>query len=391
MHTLLASITHCAQAAVHRVSLGAARPAVPRLQLAVPKISLPPLPRAHAHEDERRRLRRHIAHVTSSLVHKLKTTISQARGPRFGTKNVARRRWPTFARRWTSKKHGATGSSDPNNKSWRFSGPEAKAKALAQQGQDYQRALDVRAAVQSYEAAVALLPGSSHYLSMLAKQQSDVSYLKGVTAREMRETNERAIATAERAIAADPRNSMAHVAACVSKGRLALCSDTKAKVRLAKEAQSDAYTALATDPNSDLAHHLMGRWHYEMANINCVVRACVRVMFGTALNPGTHQDALASYQQAVRLNPSRLIHRVEAGRLYLKLGDKAAAQRELEEALRLEVEDLNAHWTRIDAQDMLAKLRREAKGGWGLPTFHTGGAGGSSAQHQGGGQAPCPA
>jgi len=77
-------------------------------------------------------------------------------------------------------------------------------------------------------------------------------------------------------------------------GRLAMCSDNRQKaresahmlsvpfilgsaqtpcwlipgwplqVKLAFEAQEEASLALACDPNNDLAHHLQGRWHYEM-------------------------------------------------------------------------------------------------------------------------------
>ncbi len=71
-------------------------------------------------------------------------------------------------------------------------------------------------------------------------------------------------------------------------GRLALLSDNKTKVRLAHDAREEAVTALALEPSNDLAHHLMGRWHYEMANLNVVVRTLVRVMYGTALAPGGH-------------------------------------------------------------------------------------------------------
>ncbi len=72
-------------------------------------------------------------------------------------------------------------------------------------------------------------------------------------------------------------------------GRLALLSDNKTKVRLAHDARAEAVTALALEPSNDLAHHLMGRWHSEMANLNVVVRTLVRVMYGTALAPGeTH-------------------------------------------------------------------------------------------------------
>ena len=69
-------------------------------------------------------------------------------------------------------------------------------------------------------------------------------------------------------------------------GRLALLSDNKTKVKLAHDAREEAVMALALEPSNDLAHHLMGRWHYEMANLNVVVRTLVRVMYGTALASG---------------------------------------------------------------------------------------------------------
>lgn len=90
------------------------------------------------------------------------------------------------------------------------------------------------------------------------------------------------------AIELDGTAALPHIAACTSMGRLALLSDNKTKVKLAHDAREEAVTALALEPSNDLAHHLMGRWHYEMANLNVVVRTLVRVMFGTALASGTH-------------------------------------------------------------------------------------------------------
>lgn len=51
------------------------------------------------------------------------------------------------------------------------------------------------------------------------------------------------------------------------------------------------------------------RWHWEMAQLNVVVRTLIRIAFGTALPAGSHADALNSYKQATRLDPKRLIHR----------------------------------------------------------------------------------
>lgn len=51
------------------------------------------------------------------------------------------------------------------------------------------------------------------------------------------------------------------------------------------------------------------RWHWEMAQLNVVVRTLIRIAFGTALPSGSHADALESYRQATGLNPARLVHR----------------------------------------------------------------------------------
>ena len=132
------------------------------------------------------------------------------------------------------------------------------------------------------------------------------------------------------AITADPQYSLPHVAACISMGRLALFSDNRTKVRLAKEAREEAAAALALDPKSDLAYHLLGRWHYEMAQLGWPVRTLIRVMYGTSLSPGTHQEAMEAYEQASALNPGRLVHRVELGRCYMKLGRHDQALEQLE-------------------------------------------------------------
>ncbi|KAL4442989.1 hypothetical protein ABPG77_008480 [Micractinium sp. CCAP 211/92] len=244
---------------------------------------------------------------------------------------------------------------------------KALAKALAARGHEYERNLDVRAAVQCFEEACKLVPDSAAYLSMAAKCWSDLTFYYDVRSdRERQLVNLKAIEYAEKCIEAAPHLVYGHVAMCISKGRLALFTDNKTKVRLAKEAQQCAYAAIKCDPSDDVAHHLMGRWHYEMAQINVVLRTLVRIMYGTALAPGTRQDALASFKRAAELAPERLIHRVEAGRVHLELGQVDEGVAELETALALGVEDINAWHTRMDAEKLLAQVRRQP---WKQPSL----------------------
>jgi tetratricopeptide (TPR) repeat protein len=178
--------------------------------------------------------------------------------------------------------------------------------------------------------------------------------------------NLKALEYADRAIAQHPDQAGGYLSACISKGRLALFCDNRTKVRLAKEAQDAAATALRLGPDNDLAHHLMGRWHYEMSKLNVVVRTVVRVMYGTSLTPGTREEALAAYRRAVELAPHRLVHHVEAGRIALELGHSKAARDSLEAALQCEVEDINAWHTRMDAEMLLAQIDKRP---WKQPSL----------------------
>lgn len=239
--------------------------------------------------------------------------------------------------------------------------PAALAQAAEQRGLDRQKALDIRGALAAFEEAVSHVPDDARMLACLSKQWSDITFVPETPKAEGKLCAEKGISLATQAIEMDSSCALGHIAAGVGRGRLTFFVDNGTKVKLAADAQQDALAALAADPDNDLAHHLLGRWHFEMSQVNFVVRTMIRVVFGTALKPGTLQEALEAYQKAAELNPGRLIHRVELARTALRLGHTSLAARELLVAEGLVVEDINAHLTSLDGKDMLAKLRREGK------------------------------
>ena len=202
---------------------------------------------------------------------------------------------------------------------------------------------------------------------MAAKQWSDLTFYHDVRSDQERQlVNLKAVEYAERAIAAHPSRHEGYLGACISKGRLALFCDNRNKVRLAKEAQDSARKALELGPESDIAHHLMGRWHHEMAKINGLVRTLIRIMYGTSLQTGTREDALKMYRRAIELAPHRLVHHTEAAKVALELGLTDEARTALITALKCEVDDINAWQTRIDAEMLMAQLERRP---WRQPSM----------------------
>jgi hypothetical protein len=51
------------------------------------------------------------------------------------------------------------------------------------------------------------------------------------------------------------------------------------------------------------------RWHWEMAQLNSVVRTLIRFVYGTSLASGSFTEALECYRKAAELNPTRLVHK----------------------------------------------------------------------------------
>lgn len=79
------------------------------------------------------------------------------------------------------------------------------------------------------------------------------------------------------------------------------------QLRLAKEAQEAARTAVELDPSNDLAHHLMGRWHFEMAQINFVLRQVRKDGDGAGKGRGEDCQEQGGSREAQRQTASRML------------------------------------------------------------------------------------
>eukprot|EP00803_Ostreobium_quekettii_P000730 evm.model.scf_636EXC.2 EVM.evm.TU.scf_636EXC.2 scf_636EXC:7783-11924(-) len=230
-----------------------------------------------------------------------------------------------------------------------------EAEIVYDKAQAYERAMDIQSAIACLERACYLQPNNLTYRARLSKQWSDLSFAPGVDNERARELNRTAVAIAEKILLKDPRNVFGNIGLCVGKGRLAYFSDSRTKVHLAREAEEVARKAVVMHPKNDLLHHLLGRWHYEMAGLNVFARAVVRIVYGASLPPGTYAGALTEFEEAARLAPTRLIHFVQVGKAHWKLGNREQAIEALERAMELEVTEINDF---LEAQEAARLLKR---------------------------------
>lgn len=214
--------------------------------------------------------------------------------------------------------------------------------------------LDSRRALELLLEAERARPDDAFILRRIARQYSDLT-VELPDAESRKESVERALDYSERAVALDPANPEGVLSLAVCYGKLALYGNTREKVELSRLVRIKAERALALDAGYSWAHHLLGRWHYEVSELGSVARFVVRLIYG-GLPDASTADAVRHLERAVQLAPNQLQHRLELGFAYLAHGDREKARAAFETGLAMPSREKHDEPAKQRAREALAKL-----------------------------------
>lgn len=210
--------------------------------------------------------------------------------------------------------------------------PEA-ADTLVERALAAEARLESASALDLFLKAEAQRPGDGFLLQKIARQYSDL--IEDQADRdERRRLAQLALEYSERAVAARPDDPVNLLSVAISRGKLALYSDVRAKVRYSRDVKDYAGRALALAPDYAWAHHVLGRWHVEVAKLGMTARVVVSLFYG-GLPPATFSEAVAHLERAVQLEPEEPAHHVELGFAYAAMDRMAEARAAWERGLSL--------------------------------------------------------
>lgn len=232
-------------------------------------------------------------------------------------------------------------------------GPEPVETVLARAAAA-ERAFAVKAALDLYIEADRLRPDDPAILQKIAQQLSDLS-LQVATKEEKKAQAEQALAYAKRAVALAPDSALNVLSLAVCYGKMAVFSDTRTKIEYSRLVKQEAERAIALDPNYDWAHHLVGRWHYEVASLGATTRFFVRLIYG-GLPDASKEEAVRCLERAVALAPTRVPHHLELGFALLAAGREDDARTSFERGLDLPSTELYDEAAKKRARAELKKL-----------------------------------
>ena len=193
--------------------------------------------------------------------------------------------------------------------------------------------LDSRRALELYLAADRARPNDARILQKIARQYSDL-VVDLPTDEARRRYAQSALDYSRRAVALEPRNPENVLSLAISHGKLAVYSDLKTRIQYSRFVREEAERALALDPRYAWAHHVLGRWHYEVATLGATARIFVRLFYG-GLPAASTAAAVQALQRAVELEPDEIAHQLELGFALTADGQKEKARAQFEKGLAI--------------------------------------------------------
>ena len=222
-------------------------------------------------------------------------------------------------------------------------------------GEPFDKRFEAREALTHYLAAEKVAPQDPRVLLRIARQYRHLMVDATKDAEKVR-LGRLALGYAQRAVALAPNDSEAHLSVAITLGKLLPLLGKKEQVQTSPRIRSAVDRALALDPKNDLAWHILGRWHRVLADVSGVKRMLAGAIYGS-LPKGSNEEAVKAFQKAIQLNPQRLMHYIELGRVYAQMGKKEEARRLIHKGLAMPNVEKDDHETKARGRETLTKLR----------------------------------
>lgn len=212
-------------------------------------------------------------------------------------------------------------------------------------------------ALDHYERALQLEPRNYDALCKASREAVDLGEADA-NAGQRSSLYARATDYAKRAIAVNANDAEAHFHLARALGRTALTLGAKERVKYAGEIRTQALRAIELQPRHAGALHVMGVWNAEVMRLSKFERLFAKTFLGGAIfSSASWAEAVRYMQEAVNVEPNRLVHRLDLARALRDSGRTADARLAYQAAIKAPDMDATDDANRRVAQAELNALR----------------------------------
>ena len=161
---------------------------------------------------------------------------------------------------------------------------------------------------------------------------------------------------AQKAIRVNANSSEANFVMAFALGRIALISSGDERIKAVKEIKKYGEKAIQLDRSNYKAYHVLGRWHYEVSNLNSVERWLLKVAYGS-MPASSLQMCIQNYEKSRQLNPGFLVNYLELAKAYRRNDQTKKAIDLLNIMMKLPPTSSNDDAIKAEGRQLLEKWR----------------------------------
>jgi hypothetical protein len=161
---------------------------------------------------------------------------------------------------------------------------------------------------------------------------------------------------AERCVAADSMIAGGHQYYAILIGRIGEVEGTKQKIENSYLVKEHTLKAIALDPENASNYHVMGRWHYALADLSWFERKIAGLIYAKPPQ-ASFDEAVKYFTKAHELEPDDIRHLLWLGKSYLALNNKTAAKDALQQALALPATTDSERNQQTEATELMKKIK----------------------------------
>jgi tetratricopeptide (TPR) repeat protein len=228
------------------------------------------------------------------------------------------------------------------------------ADTLIAKGDEFDKRLQAKEALENYLPANKLEPDNVGLLVRIARQYRHLMPDTSSNKEKLR-LGYISLEFADRAATLGPNNSEAQLSPAISLGKMLPFMGSRDQIKASPRIKAAVDRTLQLDPSNDNAWHILGRWNRVLANINVVKRVLAKALYGD-LPVTTNEAAEKCLLKAIEINPNRLMHYIELGRIYAQMGRKEEARKFILKGLAMPNKEKDDQEMKEVGQQMLQKL-----------------------------------
>ncbi len=160
---------------------------------------------------------------------------------------------------------------------------------------------------------------------------------------------------AKKALELDDSRAESHKWYGILIGKVGELEGSKQKILNSYEVKDHTLKAIELDPEDDGNYHVMGRWHYTLADLSWIERKIAGLIYAKPPE-ASFEEAADYFKKAISLEPTDVRNHLWLGNTYVALDDNEAAKEEYNAALAITAETDSDRKLQKEAEALLSDL-----------------------------------